>query len=507
MNKSQKQVSVLALLLWSCLDFSAQVIGSGSLHSVALCNDSTVWLWGDNFSGQLGNYSYDSSYTPTETSPIFAFKATKVVAGGYFTLALIQDGTVWSWGDNNYGQLGDGTTTNRNHPVMVEGIEDVIDIAAGESQSFALRSDGTVWGWGRNGYVCLLGNGIADTTGCYCQTLPVQVSGLEGITAIAAGFEHTLALGSDSTVWAWGVNSKGQCGDGTLENRSTPVLVNTINNICCLQDVIAIAAPHAGNHSLALKSDGTLRAWGSNDQGQLGNGEYTTDECACEPYPVKVVAGNKSGCDVDLCGIKSVSAGERHSLALDSTGRVWSWGRNSIIGQLGIGVATDTGDPNCEYCEVLPLQVHGINNVGFLENVVEISTGNLHSMALLQDGTVCSWGWNGFGQLGIGFSSLSSLHPLQLDALCTVVPNSTNDYQILNFNAFPNPTDHNLTLEFAVMSEYTVELVNALGQQIISFSSFTNLLDINLSDIENGIYFLKVTNKSRQFGIKKIMKN
>ena len=183
-----------------------------------------------------------------------------LATGDYHSLALKSDGTVWAWGYNYYGQLGDGSTTSSTTPVQVSGLSGVIALAGGYSHSLALKSDGTVWAWGSN-YSGQLGDGSTTSS-----TTPVQVSNLDGVVALAAGSYHSLALKSYDTVWAWGYNYYGQLGDGSTDsstgNRSTPVQVSG------LRGVIALAG--GGYHSLALKSDGTVWAWGRNYHSQLG---------------------------------------------------------------------------------------------------------------------------------------------------------------------------------------------------------------------------------------------
>lgn len=147
----------------------------------------------------------------------------QISAGWYHTVALKSDSTVWAWGCNDHGQLGDGTTTDyRSDPAQVGGLRGVIAIAVGEQHTVALKSEGTVWTWGYNTYGQLGDGSNAE------RNTPVQVSGLSDITAIAAGWEHTIALKSDGTVWTWGNNSDGQLGDGTNTIRNTPVQVKII---------------------------------------------------------------------------------------------------------------------------------------------------------------------------------------------------------------------------------------------------------------------------------------
>ncbi|MEX2237778.1 MAG: RCC1 repeat-containing protein, partial [Dehalococcoidia bacterium] len=231
--------------------------------------------WGDDAGGQLGDGGTNTSQpTPVTVSGLATVTAIAAgAAGGAHSLALLSDGTVRAWGYDLFGQLGDGgTNTDQPTPVAVSGLATVTAIAAGGNHSLALLSDGTVRAWGYDGEG-QLGDGGTNTE----QPTPVAVSGLATVTAIAAGGAHSLALLSDGTVRAWGDDLFGQLGDGgTNTDQPTPVAVSG------LTAVTAIAA--GGGHSLALLSDGTVRAWGLDSSGQLGDGGTNTDQ----PTPVAV---------------------------------------------------------------------------------------------------------------------------------------------------------------------------------------------------------------------------
>ena len=290
------------------------LIAASDEHSLALEDDGTLWNWGDNRYGQVGDGTTTDRNVPVQVSGLT--RVTALAAGDDHSLAIEGDGTVWAWGWNLYGQLGDGTTTDRNVPVQVSGLTHVIALAAGHGHSLALEADGTVWAWGDNG-AGQLGDGTRTD-----RHLPVQVSRLTGVTALAAGSYHSLALEADGTVWAWGDNGAGQLGDGTHTDRNAPVQVSGLTG------VIALAAGRG--HSLALTDDGTVWAWGYNSSGQLGDGTHTDRNA-----PVQV-----SG----LTHVAAVAAGDGHSLALEDDGTVWGWGRNGD-GELGDGTNTDRSVP------------------------------------------------------------------------------------------------------------------------------------------------------------------
>lgn len=283
------------------------VLNSGaSRHTLALKSDGHVYGWGSNLFFQLGD-GYGSF---TYSTPILTVALSNVIAidaGGDHSLALKSNGTVWAWGHNIDGQAGaqEQFTTRKQRATQVAGLTGVFtSIAAGAGHSLALRSDGTVWGWGSNS-VGQLGNG-ANTPSVFT---PVQVSGLTNVVGIAAGGGFSLAVKADGTVWGWGSNLNSMLGlPSSTFSVNTPVQVSGIN------DVQKVSA--GGTHSLALKGDGTVWSWGDNSQGQLGSGEgsgsFATPRQA-----------------TGLSGVIAVDAGVGHSLALKSNGTVWAWGNNT----------------------------------------------------------------------------------------------------------------------------------------------------------------------------------
>ena len=273
-------------------------IAGGGSHSLALKIDGTVWAWGSNMEGELGNGTTADSNVPVQVSSLTGI--TAVAGGETHSLALKNDGTVWAWGDNYSGELGNGTNINSTVPVQVSSLTGITAIAGGGPHSLALKNDGTLWAWGINGSG-QLGNGTNIDS-----NVPVQVSSLAGITAIAAGGWHSLALKNDGRVWAWGANNDGQLGNGsTILGSNVPVEVSSLTGI------IAIAGGNV--HSLALKNNGTVWAWGNNSYGELGIWGQGGDA----NVPVQTLY---------LTGIAAIASHANHSLALKNDGSVWAWG-------------------------------------------------------------------------------------------------------------------------------------------------------------------------------------
>ncbi len=369
---------------------STGAIAAGEYFSLALKSDGTVWAWGANYNGQLGiGTTVSEQDTPMQTSGLSGIVA--VAAGASHGLALKNDGTVWAWGNNSYGQLGDGTTKQRLAPVQVEGLSSIIAIGAGQDHSLAVRSDGTVWAWGYN---CSGQIGDNTTTN---RLVPVQVSNLIGAVAVAGGGTHSLALRNDGTVWAWGENDWGQIGDGsTAPERKTPVQVIGLNGI------VAVAA--GAIHSMALNSAGTVWTWGDNDYAQLGSG----------------TVGGQQNTPVQVNGVSGVvsigtSANSWGSLVLKSDGTVWSWG------ELWNTSVNENGTPaNLNAQLGTPTQVSGISNS------VAIAAGYDHDLALKNDGTVWAWGGNEYGQFGAGPTAYCTT-PVQVNGLSNVASMATGD--------------------------------------------------------------------------------
>ncbi|QRK09614.1 hypothetical protein JQX13_05635 [Archangium violaceum] len=256
--------------------------------------------------GQLGDGTSDSRSSPVLVPGVTEVKT--VAAGESFSLALREDGTVMSWGRNLYRQLGHGDPGNINiPPAQVEELTGVVAVSAGANHALALREDGTVWAWGDNSY-----GQVAGEFDWMLQFVPGQVPGLSGVTAVAAGLSHSLALREDGTVWAWGSSSNGQLGNGT-----TGRFQNIPEQVPGLTDVVAISS--RGWHSLALRADGTVWTWGHDILSQVGSG-------ALHLVPVQVPG---------LTGV-AISAGSGHSLVLSGDGTAVGWGANRQ-GALGNG--------------------------------------------------------------------------------------------------------------------------------------------------------------------------
>jgi alpha-tubulin suppressor-like RCC1 family protein len=324
-------------------------VSNGAHHSLILKEDGTVWAFGSNAYGQLCDGTTTNRNRPVQVSGLSDI--IMVAAGGGQSFALREDGTVWACGGNSSGELGDGTITHRSRPVKSK-LSDIIKIAAGGAHGLALKDDGTVLSWGYNKFGQL---GIGSTTK---SINPVQVPGVSNITDIVAENCHSLALRNDGIVIGWGLNGPGQLGDGTSRDQRSPIQIPGISNITLIE---------AGtNYSLFLKDDGTV--WGA------GGSNYPD-------YIIQLT---------ELSNISYLTTKYSHIIAQKNDGTMWAWGPNNT-GQLGDGTTIDQDSP-----------IH----VPELEQFTTIDAGYCSNLALKEDGAVWSWGCNGTGQLGYADASI-----------------------------------------------------------------------------------------------------
>jgi alpha-tubulin suppressor-like RCC1 family protein len=401
----------------------AIAVKAGAAHSVALKSNGTMVAWGSNSYGQLGDGTTTQRNIQTLVQGISGISGVSGVSGviaaatgDYHTMALKADGTVMSWGSNDSGQLGDGTTTQRANPVQVSGLGGVIAIAAGSNYSLALKSDGTVWSWGA-------GAALGDASVAQ-RNSPAQIPGLSGVVAVAAGSSFACALTSSGAVQCWGNNSTGQLGDGTVLSRAPPVLVSGIALLDNLvsQDLSFNAAPTVtvgGTGVVSANATSGLavnfstltynicRVLGSSVTGitagtciiaanQPGNSTYS--QAPQLTQSVSIVAGSQMVAPM-------VAVGNSHACSLTSSGGVKCWGSNAY-GQLG-----DGGNMQ----QLAPVDVRGLNF-----GVIAIATGSSHSCALTSDGGVKCWGLNSYGQLGDNSTS-NRMMPVAVTGLASGV--------------------------------------------------------------------------------------
>ena len=349
-------------------------LAAGRGHTVVVSNLGQIWAAGENDYGQLGTGSTVEQHAFVQV----AFDGKQVVAvaaGGHHTAAITDSGELWTWGSNGHGEVGIDTT-DRHAPVKVSvNGQKIVAVAAGDFHTAAITDSGELWTWGSNGH----GEVGIDTTDRHAP-VKVSVNG-QKIVAVAAGDFHTAAITDSGELWTWGYNFYGQLGVGDTTNRHAPAKVS-VNG----QKIVAVAAGFW--HTAAITESGELWTWGHNGQGQLGIGD-TKDRHA----PVKAsVNGQK---------IVAVAAGDAHSAAITDSGELWTWGSNGH-GRLGIGDTASRwlsrwlglGDTTSR-CAPVRVSVNG-------QKIVAVAAGGFHTAGLTDSGELWTWGHNGAGQLGVG---------------------------------------------------------------------------------------------------------
>jgi alpha-tubulin suppressor-like RCC1 family protein len=319
-----------------------QTVSAGFGHSLALQKDGTLWAWGDNNSGQLGDGTTTNRDKPIHIgSNSDTYKA--VSAGLNFSLAIKSDGTLWAWGDNSFGQLGIGssTPTYSTVPMQVGSDNDYMAVSAGTGHALALKSDNSLWAWGDNFYG-ELGEGCSmdATSGTLCanSNVPVAVDSGSNYGAIASGYYYSLGIRLDGTLMTWGNNVQGKpANPAVTDHFPTQIGTGFKPEMAALSaSKFSVLGNGAGYyyHSLALQNNGSLWAWGDNTFGQLGDNNPPTPV----PTPEAILASSGYA-------FTAISAGDDdHSLAIKDDGTLWAWGSNSC-GQLGDGTTTSSYVP------------------------------------------------------------------------------------------------------------------------------------------------------------------
>jgi alpha-tubulin suppressor-like RCC1 family protein len=328
-------------------------------HACALKSDGTAWCWGSNTWGQLGNGTVTESATPVRvmtSSSAFLTSVAEIRVGFDNACAVKTDGTLWCWGEGNYGKIGNGTDSNSQYAIQV--MTNVAHVAIGDGTTCAVKTDGTVWCFGQNTY----GDGGNGTTNPLYAAAQASIT---GATQIALKGFTACAVKSDATLWCWGYNGWASVGDGTNVDRHTPVQV--------LTGVSSVTA--AEYHMCAAKTDGTVWCWGQNDDAQLGDG--TTVQARWSPVQMTSPGS----------GITAVGLGEFFTCAVKSDHSQWCWGKN-VYGELGIGS--------------LSTSLVAVTHV--VASVAAVSAGRYRTCAIKTDGTLWCWGLNSYGEIGNGAS-------------------------------------------------------------------------------------------------------
>lgn len=326
-----------------------QKVASGEYHNLALKTDGTIWAWGYNQWGQVGNGTNTNPYGTVQIGITNDWQS--VTVGMRHSIALKNNGTLWSWGLNNSGQLGNGTNTNSNIPIQIGNFNNCQFIDAGFYHNVAIKTDGTLWAWGPNS-LGQLGDGTFID-----QNVPIQVGNANNWQVVKAGFNHNIAIKTDGTLWAWGSNAYGQLGDGTNVGKNIPTQIGSSN------DWSYISTGY--RTSIAIKTDGTLWAWGYNADGQLGDGTNIDKN-----IPTQIGSSNNW---------EFADAGYRYTIAIKTDKSLWGSGENGL-NQLGNGTQ---------------LNYNSFVQIDSFSTWSNVSSGTFkHTTAIKTNGELCTWGLN-----------------------------------------------------------------------------------------------------------------
>lgn len=432
-----------------------QNIALGGATTVCIKSDGTLWATGWNEYGQVGDGTNDNKNILTKVGNDNDWKSVTLGAN-LQTLAIKKDGTLWAWGANSKGQLGDGTNIDRNVPTKIGNDTDWKYVAAGRQHSVAIKTDGTLWAWGPNN------NGELGDGTYIDRNVPTKIGTDNNWQSIAAGLRYTMALKNDGTLWTTGNNDNGQLGNG-----KPYIKTNIFSQIGNSNDWLLISTRIYT--SSAIKKDGTLWTWGDNQEGQLGNGDVDND----------VTIPTQIGTDTNW---KQIASGDLNSSAIKTNGTLWTWGLNDY-GQLGDGTYVN---------KFIPTQIGSDNNWEL------VYAGGGHSGALKTDGTFWAWGLNSSGQIGNGTNIDSINYPTKVN--CPTL--KTDDFIATKaYSIYPNPTKDIINIEnFNEGSINSIKIIDSTGKLVLKQNN--NLQQINLKQISQGIYIIQIESDGKLYNQK-----
>jgi len=331
-------------------------VSAGLDYSLGIKSDGSLWSWGRNDWGQLGTGDTTNRNTPTRVGRWNDWIA--VSGGTYHSLGIRANGSLYAWGENEHGKLGTGNTTDQHTPTRVGNENDWTAINALIDTSLALRSGGRLYGWGFDNF------GLLGTGNMTDQLTPIRVGNENDWTTVSARWQYSLGIRANGSLYAWGENEHGKLGTGNTTDQHTPTRVGSAS------DWTAVSASY--HHSLGIRSGGRLYGWGENSLGQIGTGNFIDQH-----MPIRIGTRNDWF---------AVSGGFWHSLGIRGNGSLYAWGVNDD-GRLGTGNTTHKNTPT---------------RVGTWNDWIAVSAGAYHSLGIRSDGSLYAWGWNLRGQLGLG---------------------------------------------------------------------------------------------------------
>jgi alpha-tubulin suppressor-like RCC1 family protein len=418
-------------------------IAAGGAHTIALRDGGTLWSWGRNNNGQLGIGTSGSTIYKVPQRIGTASNWAKIAAGNSHCLAIKNDNTLWAWGRNNDGQIGVGSSAPMfTFPQQIGTDNDWSMVSAGDEYSFAIKNNGTLWAWGDNT------NGQLGNTTIDDSTIPIQIGTDNDWVWVSAGTSHTLALKNNGTLWAWGSNSDFKFGVNTPSSSNTPIQIGTDTN----WEIVKAAR----DHSVGLKTGiSNLWVWGGNTSGQ-----HADNTNIGKNSPTEIVSSGK---------IKTIAKAHQNTIFIkDTDNTLWTSGGNSS-GQLGNGG--------------IDAKNVAVNEFSSSTNWLLVDSRVSHTVAIKSDGTLYTWGANLYGQLGDG-SQAARNKPVLI-----ACPTLSNEELTENkISVYPNPTSdfiHLLAIDYLITN---VTITDIGGKKVYETSE--DVKKINVTHLVRGMYFL-----------------
>ncbi len=470
-----KTTRFLFILLFIAISYNSfsqcwKEIVAGAEHTIALKTDGTLWAWGNNDNGQLGDGTTISKNIPTQIGTDSDWAIIESMTES--TFAIKTDGSLWAWGINSFGQLGDGNFgigTISNIPIRIGLDNDWIKVSSGDVVTHGIKSNGTLWGWGKNT------DGRLGTGDILPHYTPFQIGTDSDWIDVSSGGNQTLALKANNTLWGWGKNKAGSLAIGPPSESNYIITPTQTGNNTADWAIVEVGGCCS---SKIIKTDGSLWAMGLGTNGNLGNGG--TDD---------VNTPTQVGIDTDWMIVSTSNS----SCAIKDNGTLWSWGGN-FQGQIGDGTFVN---------RTSPIQI-GTN---ITWEVVKASP--FHVVALSSENTLYAWGRNDSGQLGDG-TLINKAVITQVGNACLL--NTTGFENIQSLQVVPNPTANFVTVHFQISqsADVTFTITNALGQivynKITQYMLGKNQESIDLNALATGVYYLSLRSNNQLKNIKIIKK-